>query len=163
VTVPTSPSGEKRRLRAEMRAVRRSVTDPERRSVLIWEFLDAMPAVRDATVVMVFTPIRGEPDPTGFIEGCRARGTTVLVPEDDPDAASIDVVVVPGLAFTARGDRLGQGGGWYDRFLARIRPTTVTVGVGFREQLVGSLPIEPHDIVLDHVVTDAGPAGAPNE
>jgi 5-formyltetrahydrofolate cyclo-ligase len=80
----------------------------------------------------------------------------VHLPEDEPppDPRSIDVVIVPGTAFTAAGDRLGQGGGWYDRFLARVRPDCVTIGVGFAPQLVSELPVEDHDIRLDLVVTD---------
>ena len=72
----------------------------------------------------------------------------------DVDPASLDVVVVPGLAFTADGRRLGQGGGHYDRFLPRLRPACVTIGAAFAEQLVDDLPTEPHDIRLTLVVTD---------
>ena len=61
----------------------------------------------------------------------------VAVPEDDVDPAWPDVVIVPGLAFTSTGRRLGQGGGWYDRFLVGVRDDCVTVGVCFHEQLRG--------------------------
>ena len=61
----------------------------------------------------------------------------------------------PGLAFTADGRRLGQGGGHYDRFLPRLRAGCVTIGAAFAEQLVDDLPTEPHDVRLDLVVTDA--------
>ena len=80
--------------------------------------------------------------------GGRAPDTTV-------DPALLDVGVVPGLAFTVDGRRLGQGGGHYDRFLVRLRDGCVTVGAAFAEQLVGDLPTEPHDVRLDLVVTDA--------
>ena len=106
-----------------------------------------MSNVQRADIVMVFTPVAGEPDVTELM----VHGG--VLPEHEPDPASVDVVIVPGLAFTLRGDRLGQGGGWYDRFLAGLRPDAVTIGVGFREQLVDHLPVEPHDIRLDHVVT----------
>ena len=56
------------------------------------------------------------------------------------DPALLDVVVVPGLAFTADGRRLGQGGGHFDRFLLRLRPDCLRIGVAFREQLVDDLP-----------------------
>jgi 5-formyltetrahydrofolate cyclo-ligase len=103
---------------------------------------------------MAFTSLAGEPDTTELLAACAAAGKQTAVPEDDPDPTWPDVVVVPGLAFTAGGDRLGQGGGWYDRFLAGRRADCVTIGVGFREQLVESLPTEPHDVRLDHVVVD---------
>ncbi len=83
----------------------------------------------------------------------------VAVPESDVEPTWPDLVIVPGLAFTADGGRLGQGGGWYDRFLSRIRPDCTTVGVCFVEQLLDALPTEPHDIAVDHVVTEHGLAG----
>lgn len=144
---------QKRRLRVEMRQLRRAVTDPRERSERIWATVRALEVVHPGAVVMVFTTIPGEPHVESFAQWCRGQGCTVLRPEDDPDPARVDVVVVPGLAFTSRGDRLGQGGGWYDRFLAGLRPGAVTIGVGFREQLVDRLPVEPHDVRLAHVVT----------
>ena len=63
-----------------------------------------------------------------------------------------DVTLVPGLAFTRIGDRLGQGGGYYDRYLAQ-HPATYKVGLCFNEQLVDALPNDEHDIVMDEVIT----------
>ena len=65
------------------------------------------------------------------------------------DPASLDVVVVPGLAFTADGRRLGQGGGHYDRFLRQLRRGCVTIGAAFAEQLVDDLPHEDHDVRVE--------------
>ncbi len=109
---------------------------------------------------MVFDSIPGEPATESFVVWLRSAGKTVLLPEDDPppDPTRPDVVIVPGIAFTAAGDRLGQGGGWYDRFLVDIRDGCVTIGVGFEPQLVDSLPTEPHDVRLELVITDAGSA-----
>ena len=109
-----------------------------------------------ATTVMIFDAIIGEPDLGGLRRHCENRGVVVVVPEEDPDPTGVDVVVVPGVAFTAAGDRLGQGGGWYDRFLARIGDDTVTIGVGFFQQIVEALPVEAHDRCLDAVLTDTG-------
>lgn len=142
-------------LRAAMRATRRAIADPGERSAVIWERVAALEAVRLARRVMVFTSIAGEPETAPFIEWCRIKGKATVVPEDEPAPGWPDVVIVPGLAFTLGGERLGQGGGWYDRFLAERRDDCATIGVGFGEQLLGSLPTETHDIVLDAVVTDA--------
>ena len=60
--------------------------------------------------------------------------------------------IVPGLAFTKDGKRLGYGGGWYDRLLADANGT-LKIGVAHEFQIVDNLPHEPHDILLDHVVT----------
>ena len=61
------------------------------------------------------------------------------------------VVFVPGLAFTADGRRLGQGGGFYDRLLAE-RPDLCAIGVGFGVQLLDDLPCEAHDACLAGLV-----------
>lgn len=75
-----------------------------------------------------------------------------------PDGATVateavDLVVVPGLAFDPMGHRLGRGGGYYDRFLPRLRRQAVTVGVCFDEQVVDLVPTDPHDWRLQYVVT----------
>jgi 5-formyltetrahydrofolate cyclo-ligase len=68
--------------------------------------------------------------------------------------AEVDVWIVPGVGFTATGDRLGRGAGYYDRTLALARPDAVKVGLCFACCLVDSLPTEPHDVRLDWVVTE---------
>jgi len=111
-----------------------------------------------ANTVMAFDSVPGEPITGAFIAWCTAQGKRVARPEDEPaiDPRSVDVVIVPGLAFTTEGDRLGQGGGWYDRFLPQVRADCVTIGVGFGPQLVDALPTEPHDVRLSAVATDLG-------
>jgi 5-formyltetrahydrofolate cyclo-ligase len=148
----------KRALRRTMRAMRRALPDQQDRSDRLWSHVRALPEVVAAEAVLVFASVPGEPITAPFIEWCREQGKTVGLPEDEPSVApeSIDVVIVPGLAFTATGERLGQGGGWYDRFLARVRPECVTIGVGFQQQLLAELPTEAHDIPLTLVVSDTG-------
>jgi 5-formyltetrahydrofolate cyclo-ligase len=70
------------------------------------------------------------------------------------DPEEVDVVVAPGLAFDRQGHRLGYGGGYYDRYLARLRPDAVRVGIGFAVQLVDQVPAGPADQRVDLVVTD---------
>ncbi len=65
----------------------------------------------------------------------------------------IDLVLVPGVAFDSRAQRLGRGGGFYDRFLSRREIRAQRVGVAFDLQIVDRIPREPHDAVLDAVVT----------
>ena len=73
----------------------------------------------------------------------------------DPD--NIDFVLVPGLAFDARGGRLGYGGGFYDRLLASILSTrTWLVAGAFESQRVERLPLDEHDVPMDVVVTENG-------
>ncbi len=152
------PASAKAALRREMRAVRLALDDHAGRSDAIWSFVDRLRPVRSATTIMAFDSIRGEPLTASFIERHRSIGQTVRLPEDipPPDPADMDVVLVPATALTLFGDRLGQGGGWYDRFLVGIGPECTTVGVCFYEQLVDELPTETHDIPLDVVVTERG-------
>ncbi|HEX5644653.1 MAG TPA: 5-formyltetrahydrofolate cyclo-ligase [Erythrobacter sp.] len=63
-----------------------------------------------------------------------------------------DVLFVPLLGFTARGERMGQGAGHYDRWLAE-HPATLRIGMAWDCQLVKALPVEPHDVMLNAVVT----------
>lgn len=76
----------------------------------------------------------------------------ILQPEADADPLMPEVLFVPLLGFTADGARLGQGGGHYDRWLAEHRPA-LAVGLAWDAQACEALPIEPHDIPLDAVVT----------
>ncbi len=82
------------------------------------------------------------------------------------DPAAIDVVIVPGAAFDASGGRMGYGGGFYDTFLARLRPDARRIGIGFDLQVVERVPREAHDLGVDLVVTErraietGQPAGA---
>lgn len=66
----------------------------------------------------------------------------------------IDLVIVPAVAYDPHGNRLGRGGGFYDRFLARQDMRATTVGVAFQEQIVSHLPVHADDRSVQIVVTD---------
>jgi 5-formyltetrahydrofolate cyclo-ligase len=68
--------------------------------------------------------------------------------------ADIDLIVAPALAIDRRGNRLGRGGGYYDRFLAQEGLRAVACALVFAEQLLDELPHLPHDRSVDMVVTD---------
>lgn len=80
----------------------------------------------------------------------------ILEPRPDPSqcvaAESFDLVLVPGLAFDRAGHRLGAGKGYYDRFLAGIKAPKIALAFAF--QIVGQVPIEPHDQRVDMIVTE---------
>ncbi len=63
----------------------------------------------------------------------------------------LDVVLVPGVAFDLHGRRLGRGKGYYDQLLADVQGTTCAVA--FDEQLIDDVPVEPHDVHLDCILT----------
>lgn len=84
-------------------------------------------------------------------------GPMGILEPSEPDIEKPERVaawIVPGLAFTRDGKRLGYGGGWYDRLLAASCGGSLKIGVAHGFQLVDDLPTEPHDILLDRIVTD---------
>ncbi len=83
---------------------------------------------------------RGIPEP--------AEGTPRI------ELASIDWVLVPGLAFDLRGGRLGYGGGYYDRMLGQLNPGTPRICGAYAMQIVDSVPAAPHDLAVDAIATE---------
>ena len=65
----------------------------------------------------------------------------------------IDVVIVPGTVFDKRGNRIGYGHGYYDKFLKKV-PNAVKIGLAFDLQVVKRLPNEKHDIPMDVIITE---------
>ncbi len=138
---------------------------------------------RDAQTVLVFKAVKSELSVVSATNAAFRAGKTVAfprvapggvltlhevadwaqlspgsfgIPEPVADAPLItpmvvDVALVPGLGFTRAGARLGQGGGFYDKLLPMLGG--VSWGVGFSEQLLDGLPMEPHDRPVDRVIT----------
>ncbi|MSQ66608.1 MAG: 5-formyltetrahydrofolate cyclo-ligase [Gammaproteobacteria bacterium] len=78
----------------------------------------------------------------------------ILAPQSTTEyLGQVDCVLVPGLAYTPAGRRLGYGGGYYDRWLA-LQPTARRIGLCFEHQLLEDLPNQPHDEVVDYVITE---------
>lgn len=79
------------------------------------------------------------------------------IPEPDSDDVAepktIDVILVPLLVFDSQLNRLGYGGGYYDRFLKQY-PSSQKIGIAFEIDKVEIVPSEEHDVVLDMIVTD---------
>lgn len=66
----------------------------------------------------------------------------------------IDLFLVPGVAFTKSGERLGYGGGYYDETLRHKKHGSKTIGVSFEIQITDSLPNDPWDLKLDSIITE---------
>ena len=73
--------------------------------------------------------------------------------EEYTELESVDVIVVPGVAFDKEGHRMGRGRGFYDRLLKET-PNAYKIGVAFEFQMVESVPVEPHDVMMDCVVSE---------
>jgi 5-formyltetrahydrofolate cyclo-ligase len=155
-------------------------------SARIAERVRAMPEVVAARTVMAFWSFGSEVDTAPMIAGLHEAGTRLALPRihgpellavayapGDPVAPArfgamqpegaaivgpeaVDVVLVPGVAFDRRGDRVGYGGGFYDRFLARTRPGVPAIAIAFAAQVVESVPAGRADRRVDVVVTEAG-------
>ena len=169
---------DKAAIRKRMRMVRDLIDDRVMRSVDLWAKVAALPGYQRAGSVMAFNGFKGEPDTDPLFARVAADGKRLLLPRvhdgcievcdaDGPMVASrigvhepqgpalaydlVEFVIVPGLAFTADGRRLGYGGGFYDRFLPQVQ--VPNVGVCFAEQLLDDLPCEPHDVRVQAVLT----------
>ena len=70
----------------------------------------------------------------------------------NPD--QIDLLIVPGVAFDLKGNRLGYGGGYYDRFFELLKPGTPLVALVFDLQVVPEVPVEEWDRRVDLIVTE---------
>lgn len=143
--------------------------------------LEAWPVFVQSPVIALFYPTATEPDllpltrnpdktflfphchpdrtltwhPLTSLVGWRRSNFGIL----EPDPAAVPVwegeapplILVPGLAFTKDGKRLGHGAGYYDRFLSSLSRGQVTAGVCFSCQIANALPEEAHDIPVQHV------------
>lgn len=138
---------------------------------------------RNAECVAVYISLPDEPQTDNFlarfahlkqlvvprVEGCqiefceyspdRLQRGAFGIPEPTSDAPlcpadRIDLLILPGTAFTRNGIRMGRGGGFYDRYLSRTDLQAATVGVCFEAQIAESLPAEPHDIPVSMVITE---------
>lgn len=110
----------------------------------------AFPLVRSETNMSFFSFDMN--DDWGVLETPREIVTN-LDPARHVPPENIDLMLVPGIAFDRRGNRLGQGGGFYDRFLPYLSADSMTIGIAFDEQVVDEVPHEATDCRVDYIVT----------
>jgi 5-formyltetrahydrofolate cyclo-ligase len=143
-----------------------------------------LPEVADARTVMAFWSFGSEVDTAPLIASLRSRGATVALPRIEGseavpvvattgaamtessfgtmepaegrvlDVAELDLVVVPGVAFDWTCDRVGYGGGYYDRLLGMRREGAAAIAVAFALQIVERVPTGAIDRRIDGVVTE---------
>ena len=137
-------------------------------------------------VVSGFWPIGSEIDPRPLLRAARQQGARLALPvitprgqpllfrrwadetplvrsqfgilEPAPDAPEVlpDILLVPLAAFDRAGHRIGYGGGYYDRTLAKLRAVrpTLAIGIAFAVQEIAGVPVSPHDARLDFMLTE---------
>lgn len=134
-----------------------------RNIVLFWSMPDEIPTPEIVECLYkthrIFLPfIVGEDLQFRFYEGkenmLAEQQYGILQPTSDvflQEGALQTAIVVPGVAFTMDGCRMGRGRGFYDRILACF-PEAYKIGICYKCQIVESLPIEPHDVMMDRVI-----------
>ncbi len=174
---------DKRELRVAMRALRKHLAEicPDAAN-RVAAFVDDLPR---GPLVAVYRAVGAELDPEPLANVLVAAGRSLCLPVAiERDAALIfrrwspgeplemdvagcpaplplaevvtpDLIVTPLLAFDDAGGRLGQGGGYYDRTFA-VLPDAVRIGLAYVGQRVPRLAVEPHDVRLHGILTEAG-------
>jgi len=175
---------DKRLIRGRLQASRSQLSAGEvaRLSARACARLLASPIFARARHLAAYAAADNELDPALLIEAALAAGKNVYLPvtsrerfefvtvpaaRPGPEAGlppggpclppEVDDVVflVPGVAFDARGVRLGRGVGWYDRALGR-HPRGIRIGLAYEFQVVPSLPEAPWDVRMHAIITEAG-------
>lgn len=174
---------DKRKVRQAVRAEIAKLPTEERTTLSsqIFSKIAALKEVEEASVIALFVSLPDEPQTADFIEQLLLQNRRVVVPRIEGEVmnfydisegvttgafgimepvattpiapSEIDVMVVPGVAFTQLGARLGRGKGFYDKYLSHNGFRAYTVGVCYPCQLVEELPTEEHDKLLDLVVS----------
>lgn len=173
---------DKKELRKKYTKVRAEVEDKDFKDKLIRKNLRELDLYKNAKSVFVFISYRSEVDTKGIIEDILADGKKLLVPlvkgsemiavevkgiddlepnkmgilepKDGEEVIEVDLTLTPGLAFDKAGYRLGYGGGYYDKFFAKV--DTIRMGIGYYDQFVESLVHEDYDKPLEYLLTDRG-------
>ena len=172
---------DKKTLRQQIRTLKKQHSQEElmSQSEKILQRLAEHPRFFQADKVMLYASLPDEVQTLDFIENWRNRKTIILPtvvgddiipvelaedvvfaegdfhipePQSHPYTGDFDLIVVPGMAFDANGHRLGRGRGYYDRFLA-LHPQVYTIGLCFDFQLLPDVPSEPHDRIIDEIIT----------
>lgn len=92
----------------------------------------------------------------GWVEGAYGIAEPARVPGRPPRTEGFDLVLVPGVAFDRTGRRLGQGLGYYDRFLGRLPGEALRVGLAYSDQIVSEVPVDERDVPLHALATEEG-------
>ena len=155
---------QKTTLRAEMMTQLRQMTAEDRESLSdeICERVLEMAEWAQAQTAVLFIPLPSEPIITPLKLDCDARKVACVNIPQSPKPnqelhlpETIDLVLVPGLAFSADRRRLGRGGGFFDRLLGGKGANAFKLGICFSFQIVDAMATEGHDVVMDAVVTES--------
>ena len=172
----------RRRMRELKRAV--TAEEKLRRSETVMRSVEQLPEFRRASVVLLYWSMADEVQTHAFVERWYKEKTLLLpcVDGDDlvlrqytgpecmvageqfgigeptgeewKDLGAVELIVVPGVAFDKQNNRMGRGRGFYDRLL-KSTPNAVKVGVAYDFQMLDTIPVEPHDVKMNRVITES--------
>ncbi|HET7732756.1 MAG TPA: 5-formyltetrahydrofolate cyclo-ligase [Paludibacter sp.] len=172
---------EKKQIRQEIRSLKKLLTDEQKQAEAkaVFEKIEMLPEFKIAETILMYWSTTDElPTQAAISNWCTEKQLFLpsingekmvlkhyspngkLVQKSlgiwEPDLAErydgkIDLVIVPGIAFDRKKNRLGRGKGYYDRFFKKFKP--VKIGVGFDFQLMHSIPVAKHDIKMDKIIT----------
>ena len=173
---------DKRKIRQVVRTKIANLSAEEKTSLSaqIFSKLENCDEICNASVVAIFISLPDEPQTADFIATLLHKNKRVVVPRIEGEImnfydisegvkkgsfnimepiastpiepSEIDVMIVPGVAFTLEGARCGRGKGFYDKYLSHKGFRAYTFGVCYPCQLVDNLPTELHDKTLDSVI-----------
>ena len=172
----------KAEMRRAMRRRRGAVAARAEKDARICDLIAALPEFAACRCLLAYAAVGSEVSLKHLLERAKALGKTVCLPVCGENGAmeaaalggeltpgrfgipeprgalvppeALDLVLVPGLAFDRDGGRLGQGGGYYDRYLTRTR--ALRLGVAYADCIVPAVPRETHDLLMDALVCEAG-------
>lgn len=168
---------DKQSLRITCRQVRAKIVNKEAQSQAIISKLLSFPVVIKASSILAYYPLESEIDILPLLSKLQKDHKKIYIPffkqlkiglfnnslnyvdklkAYEPSRSvlkpPLDVIIIPALAFDRSGYRLGQGFGWYDRFLINYT-NVLKIGICFQEQLLAKIPSSEHDQKVDVIIT----------
>ena len=171
----------RKQIREAKRAV--PFSEKERRSAAIMHQVEQLPRFLEAKVVLLYWSMADEVQTHDIVNRWYRQKTLLLPCVDGDDLLlrqytgpeclkagelfgigeptgpvytqvdRVEMIVVPGVAFDRKGNRMGRGRGFYDRLL-KSTPNAYKVGVAFDFQMLDDIPMEPFDVPMDDVITE---------
>ena len=127
---------EKRQLRQQVKQLKQTISSEQRVALSqnICSAIEKLPGFETVSCILLYHALPDEVDTR----------------ETDP--GSIDWIIVPGVAFDKKLNRLGRGKGYYDKLL--VQTSATKIGICYELQLFDEIPAEPHDIKMDFIITE---------
>ena len=139
--------------------------------------------ITGAKTIFIFISFKSEGETIYLIERLLNRGHTVCVPRlegkdmkaieissldnleetkyalepktgKEVEIRDIDVILVPGIAFDRKGNRIGYGGGYYDKFMKEIRKDCKKIALAYELQILDTIPVDKWDVKIDSLITE---------